>query len=276
MHNHESNITNFIYSAIIFLLLLFAYAGNLQWLWSKWMENPDYSHGPLIPLISLFLFFQKRDEIKNIKYDGSNKGLYILFAAVIFFIISFRAQINFILSYSMILFLLGLVLFLYGKVMASALAFPILYLVYMVPFWGAAINKLGNGLKLLSSILTFKIISIFGFPVFRDGVILQLTNGSLEVADPCSGIRSLMALLALGTVVAYYSDVNIVKKVAIVLLAIPLAFVGNTFRVVFFALVLQIKGVLITEGPLHTISGIGIFAFALIFLFGFSKWVKRL
>jgi len=256
-------------------MIAFLYYGNLKWLWGRWMENPDYSHGPLIPLISLFIVYQKRNQIREIDVRGSIIGIYFILLAVLIYIVSMRAQVNFALSYSLIVLLCGIVLFLGGKQLFFKLAFPICFLFFMVPFWTGAIIKLSNALKVLSSIATHGIVDLLGYPVFRDGVVLYMSKGTLEVADPCSGIRSLIALLALGSVMAYYSNTHIAKKVILVALAIPIAFIGNTLRIVFFAVVLENKGVIITEGPLHTLSGMAVFAFALAVLILSSKWMSR-
>ena len=175
----------------------------------------------------------------------------------------------------MIIFMTGIVLFLFGRKILAIVIFPLGYLVFMVPFWSGAIIKLSNILKILSTTLSYNIIRMLGYPIFRDGVVLHLSNGALEVADPCSGIRSLMALLALGTVIAYFFETHIIKKILIVLFTIPLTIVGNSLRVVFFAIVLEKQGIVITEGPLHTLSGMMVFVFAFIFLIGFSIWLKR-
>ena len=238
------------------------------------MDNPDYSHGPLIPLISLFIVYHKREELKKITFEGTNWGLLILGAALIVQIISLRAQINFVNSYSLILSLAGIIIYLYGKRMFRALLFPLCYLIFMVPFWGAFMDKLSNQLKVISSVLTFHIVQLFGFPVFREGVVLQLPGGSLEVADPCSGIRSLFSLLALGTLIAYMASGGIVKKISIVALAVVLAIIGNSLRVTALAVILHKTGEVITEGPLHSAIGLGVFLFALGGLLLFSKLVK--
>ena len=263
------------YSVLILGILTFIYADNLFWLWRKWMENPHYSHGPLIPLIALSIAYQKRDEIRKIYKQGSIIGIWVLILAALFYVISMRAQVRSATSYSLIMMLVGVVLFLYGKKTFAVLAFPICFLFFMVPFWSGAITKLSNALKILSSVTTHHIISLLGYPIFRDGVIIHLSKGTLEVADPCSGIRSLMALLALGTVIAYYAETEFYVKVLIILLAIPIAFIGNTLRVVFFAIVLEEKGVIITEGPLHMLSGLAVFVFAFILLILASKWMSR-
>jgi len=263
-----------LFPCLICGLLLLTYAQNMNWLWSRWMNNPDYSHGPLIPLISLFIVYQKREELKNIAIDGTNWGLLILAAAIIVQIVSLRAQINFINSYSLILSLAGIILYLYGKRMFRALIFPLCYLIFMVPFWGAFMDKLANYLKVLSSILSFYIIQLFGFPVFLEGVVLHLPKGSLEVADPCSGIRSLFSLLALGTLIAYMSSGGVVKKISIVAFALVLAVIGNSLRVTTLAIILQETGKVITEGTLHSAIGLGVFIFALGGLLLYNKLVK--
>jgi exosortase len=159
--------------------------------------------------------------------------------------------------------------------MTHALAFPILYLFFMVPFWIGAIQKIAILLKMMSSILAFNVMRALGYQVLQDGVTLHFTNGSLEVADPCSGIRSLMALLSLGTVIAYYSKTNFAKKIAIILLAIPLSLFGNTIRVVIFAFVLETKGYVIGEGPLHSTLGMAVFILSIIVIFFISRWMQN-
>ena len=111
----NSNFFLFVYGILISGIIAFIYYGNLKWLWVRWMENPDYSHGPLIPLISLFILYQKRNQIREIDARGSISGIYVIVLAVLIYIVSLRAQVNFALSYSLIVLLCGIVLFLAGK-----------------------------------------------------------------------------------------------------------------------------------------------------------------
>jgi exosortase/archaeosortase family protein len=105
--------------------------------------------------------------------------------------------------------------------------------------------------------------------------MLHLSNGSLEVADPCSGIRSLISISALSVLITYYSKTAMIKKIIIVFLCIPLVVFGNILRIVFFGILLETKGILIGEGLLHTITGLVIFLFALIGVLIFSKIVSE-
>ena len=169
-----------LYLSVTVLLLFFLYANNLSWLWLRWMESPDYSHGPLIPLISLFVVFQKRKVLKRIKFDGSSLGIYILLCAILLQAVALRAQVNFLSSYSIILAIVGIVLYLFGKKMLSELLFPILFLFFMVPFWGVITNNLSNLLKILSSFSSsyFTIHRISGTKGRGNSALCWRLNGS--------------------------------------------------------------------------------------------------
>jgi len=259
---------------IIFILLIFGYVENFRWLFAKWMENPDYSHGPLIPIISIFMVFQKRHILKKLKKQGANTGLFFILGAILLRIVGLRGQVCFISSYSFILLIIGIVLFLYGKYILKEVLFPILFLIFMIPFWGIPLAQFSNILKLLSSKLSFELLSIMGYVIHKEGVILYLSKGTLEVADPCSGLRSLISLLALGSLIAYYSHGSFVRKSILVFSTIPLAFLANTIRIVFFGIFLEENGVLISEGFLHTLTGMCVFMFTLLGVISLKKCMK--
>lgn len=253
--------------------LIAGYHKNFMWLWNRWTLNPDYSHGPLIPLISGYIVFQKRSQLRRLVSDQTAGGLILVVLAFVVQIVSIRMQINFLESYAFILCLAGAVWFLFGRQVAAELAFPLCFLLFMVPFWGVAISGLSNALKALSSLSSYHLISLTGIPIHREGVILHLSSGSLEVADPCSGIRSLMSLLAIGTVLAYFSNMSWIKKGALVLSAIPFAFIWNTARVAVFGIIQETTGLTIADGFWHTFTGGLVFLFALLSLFAVRTWL---
>jgi exosortase len=255
------------------VLLGFIYHRNLAWLWSSWMVNPDYSHGPLIPLISAFIVYLKWKDLRTLPQSSGTGGLVLVAAASALLFASIRMQVNFLQSYALILTIAGIVWSVYGRNVFRSLVFPIFFLIFMVPFWGTVIDKVGNVLKILSSVTSHQIIKLLGFPIYREGVILQLSRGSLEVADPCSGIRSLISLLAVGAVLAYFARTTLPKKFLITALAIPFAFLWNTVRVVVFGVILETTGVMIADGFWHTFTGIAVFALALISLIAMNKWI---
>ncbi|OGL40495.1 MAG: hypothetical protein A3C43_00900 [Candidatus Schekmanbacteria bacterium RIFCSPHIGHO2_02_FULL_38_11] len=269
------NVNKIILLAITIVSLILLYYKNFIWLGSKWLNDPNYSHGPLIPLISIYIGWLKKDTISKIKgRDGSILGITIIFIAIIIQIISIRAQVNLTSSYSFILIIYGIILTYYGKDIAKELLFPIAYLFFMVPFLGIFfLNRISNMLKLFSAYLSANIIYLLGIPVFREGVILNFSTGSIEVADPCSGIRSILSLLALGIIFAYFTESSAFKKIVLVISAIPLAVLGNLVRILFTGIMTS-NGINVTKGFIHTLSGLLVFLVALLGLVWFRHLLK--
>lgn len=270
----QKNLTKTICFIIAVVSSILLYQKNLIWLVSKWLDNPDYSHGPLIPLISLYIGWAKKEKLSKIENrDGSLVGLVVIFFAVVIQILSIRADVSLTSSYSFILIVYGIILTYYGKEVSKELLFSISYLFFMVPFLGFFINPISNELKLLSAFLSEKIIYFLGISIYREGVILNLSGGSIEVADPCSGIRSMISLLALGTIFAYFTESSLVKRIIIIVSAIPLAVLGNLVRIVFSALMTS-EGFNVTKGLVHTLSGLLVFLIAFIGLICIRSTLK--
>ena len=268
----SKNINKTILLLVTIAIVILLYHNNLYWLASKWIDDPDYSHGPLIPLISLYIGWLKRDKLLKIKEkDGSLFGLAVITFAVILQIASIRAEVNLTSSYSFIITIYGIILTFYGKEVTKELLFPVAYLLFMVPFLGFFIEPISNKLKLLSAYLSAKIIYLAGVSVFREGVTLSFSSGSIEVADPCSGIRSIISLVALGTIFAYFTKTSFVKKIFLVISTIPLAVLGNLSRIIFTGLMTN-AGVDVTTEFVHTLAGLLVFMVALLGL----AWLRTL
>lgn len=264
----------FLFPAVIAFLLVITYHKNFLWLWDSWMNKPNYSYGPLIPLISLFLIWRKKNVLQGLPKHTDARGLLVCLLAVLLQVFSIRAAVNFTASYSLILFLLGITLFWYGKQVTKVLLFPVGYLIFMVPFFGFVMGPISNKLKLLSSVVASNIVHLMGVSIFREGTMLHLSGCSLEVADPCSGIRSLMSLLALGALFAYFANGNFMKKLTLFSSAIPLAILGNVFRLLTLVLTAENSGVVIGEGFLHSLIGFFVFIIAMGGLILVKKLIK--
>ena len=258
-------------------ITILLYHKNFIWLGYKWIDDPDYSHGPLIPLISIYIGWLKREKLLKIKEkDGSLFGLAVITFAIILQVLSIRAEVNLTSSYSFIIIIYGIILTFYGKEISKKLFFPVAYLFFMVPFLGFFIEPISNKLKLLSAYLSAKIIYLLGVSVYREGVMLNFPTGSIEVADPCSGIRSIISLFALGTIFAYFTETSLTKKIFLVISTIPLAVLGNLSRIIFSGLMIS-AGINVTTGVIHTVAGLLVFMVALLGLVWFRsilKWKK--
>lgn len=258
-------------TAILFFLL---YWHTFSWLANKWAQDPDYSHGFLIPLISGYVIWSKKEKLKQIKVRPSNWGLIVLILGLLLEVISVRANVSFSSAYSSIIVLLGITLYWGGKETLNELLFPILFLLFMVPFFQFLIDPISYKLKLFSTYLSTETVRMAGIPIYREGVIISLPRGALEVADPCSGIRSLMSFLMVGTLFAYFACGSVLKKVALVVITIPLIIFGNSFRVMLAVLLLHFWGIIISNTHWETAIGVIVFMVVVSGLFLTGRLLK--
>ena len=250
---------------------------------SEWRVDPNYSHGFLIPLMSLYLVWERKQKLKACKFSPSNVGFVFLICGLLMFFAGKLAAENFLMRFSFIIVLSSLILFLYGKDHLRVLAFPVLFLVFMIPVPSIIMNRITFPLQLVASKLATHSIQLLGIPVLQEGNIIRLGGLSLEVAKACSGIRSLMSLLALGTVYAYFTSKSMTSRVVIVLSTIPIAIMVNSLRITMTAFLSVHYGTKAAEGFIHEFSGVLLFLVAVILLIltsftvsQFSKLKNRL
>lgn len=251
---------------IIVVLVIMVYLPTFLWMTHIFLqEESNYTHGFLIPIVSLFLVWKMKDELKEIPITSSSKGLILLYGGLLLHVIGRCFRIDFISGFSLIIVIFGLCLYLLGKEITRKLIFPISFLVFMVPLPDVFTIELTFYLKMLATYWSTVIINLMGIPAVMEGARIILPNDILEIGEPCSGIRSLIALLALGALFAYYLPISFLRKIILFLSTIPIAILSNIGRVVFLALVTYVYGQkAAVEEPAHTISGLLIFVLALV------------
>jgi len=252
--------------SLVLLLLVFLYHSTACNLVTAWNTNPDYSHGYLIPLISLYMLWHINKEKALVEdMQPSNWGLLPLVIGITIQAIAVVGSEHFLQAVSLIIILWGLSLYLLGWRVTKYTSLPIGYLIFMVPLPAIIWNKFSFYLKLQASNIAAFLLSLSGkVPFIQEGNIFHISGGSLEVADACSGIRSLVSLLALGVLVAYFSKYGIWKKLTLVILSIPIAIIANVVRVIFLVFMAQMYGMAIIDSFFHTLSGM------LVFVVGFG------
>lgn len=265
----RSKITPGIKASFIALLLGVTYYPIILWMWQRWFAASSYyGHGPLIPIVSLALIWIKRRELANTKVDSSKLGLGFLIAGLLLHIVSASARVYFSSGYSLFLVLLGLVLYLFGRRFTRAIGFPLFFLLFMIPAPMAVIAASTLKMKLFAAHISVSIIQLLGVSAVREGSVVYMSNTSIIVGDPCSGLRSLISMSALGILVAYMVKASYPRKTILFLMSIPMAIIANIIRTAATLLISNSYGNRIVEdGFLHTCFGLMVFLIAFVGLF---------
>jgi exosortase len=264
--------------ALASLLLSFVYTYGLV-LWKlayDWSHDDNYSHGWLIVPLSLFFVWQRRDRLRAQPLQPALFGAVLVVFALALLIAGLLGAELFLSRVSIVVLVAGAVLFLLGSQHLRILAFPLAFLLLMIPLPAIIFNQIAFPLQLLASRFGEVAIAAAGIPVLREGNVMILANTTLEVAEACSGIRSLVSLLTLGIVYAYFTDQRTWVRVAIALSTIPVAILTNAARVAGTGIAAHYYGPGVAEGFFHTFSGWLVFVCAmgvLMLLQRFVRWV---
>lgn len=258
------------------LLLLILYFSIMKKLIGHWWIDPNYSHGFLIPFIAGYFVWERRGNLKEVEVKPCNWGLLLLLLGIAALLISTIGAELFIMRSSLILVIAGLILFLLGKDYFRILLFPLAFLLFMVPLPYLIYDSVAFPLKLYAAKVSTSVLHFADIPVLREGNIIVLPTTTLEVADACSGIRSLISLLALGVVYAYFTQRALWKRVVLVAATIPIAIFTNVFRLVIAGFLAHRFNPDLAEGFFHGISGWLIFIVAFMILFGLGLILTKL
>jgi exosortase len=275
-HSKSKRMTKTFQKEIIVLVLLSAaYLPIIIWMWDRWM-TPDsyYSHGILIPLVSLFLVWKKKKILQKLPSETSPWGLRIFILGIIFYWASAISHVYFSAGFSMIIILAGIVLHFYGERVFKEIRFPLLFLVFMVPLPIILVAFICFKLKIIAAHLATLILNILGLHAKQMTSIIKMDHSYVLVEDSCGGLRSLISLTALGCIFAYRLKLRLTKKLLLFASAIPIATITNACRIVFLSAVGEIFGTEYTQGFLHNLSGYMVFAFAFLMLFGVKKMLE--
>jgi exosortase len=231
---------------------------------------PDFSHGFLIPIVSLYFVYERRKQLLILQPSTSWSGFGLLVVGILLYLLGNVATEFFTMRFSLLIVLGGIILFLLGKEFFKPLLFPLAFLILMIPVPSVLMDRVTFPMQLFASKVAARSLDLIGIPVLREGNIILLANTSLEVAEACSGIRSLISLLALSVVFAYFSQNRTWKRVVLVLSTFPIAIIANAARVTGTGILAHYYGDKVAQGFFHGFSGWILFvvAFACLFLLG--------
>lgn len=247
------------------------YARILLGLGRDWLQDPNYSYGLLIIPFSAFFIWRKRKALRQIPIRPSYLGYAAVVGAMAVLVVGSLGAEVFLSRASFVVLLCGLVLCFGGWRWLRALAFPLGILFVMIPLPAIVFNQISVPLQFLSSRLATWFLALSGVPVLREGNIIRLPAMSLEVAQACSGIRSLISLLALAMIYGSLMERAVWKRLVLVAVSVPIAVLTNAVRIMGTGIMVQYWSRKMAAGFFHEFSGWLLFVVALFLLFAFHR-----
>jgi exosortase len=249
----------FVGPALVIAFLALLYSPTFVWLVRSWLSNSYYHHGFFIPLISVFFAWRSREELE--RNEPSRVGLLGLVIGLVIYVIGFGLGMQFLSALSLLITLAALVLYFYGGKALRLMMFPIGFLLFMIP--PPFLSDIGYWLQSFSVTNSAAIAQAMGMPVTTTGSEIHLENSTFVVGLPCSGMNTLIALLALAAVLAYILSGPLYRRTILFLMALPIALFANVFRIVSLLLVANYWGTEAATGFFHGFSSLLLFLVAL-------------
>jgi len=261
-------------AAVVAVLMLVLFYPVLRWLAGEWLGNDYYSHGPLVPIVSAVLAWRLwvNWPPQEKRIEPANAGLILLVGGLAGYLYALLQRAYFVASLAMIVLIAGVVWYLLGTAALRRLAFPIGFLVFMVPL--PFVEPLSVPMAQLTGTAAAVAVRLFGVPITISGSQVTLPNAALVVGAQCSGLRSIVSLLTLVALVIFVLQGPWWGKVLLALSAIPIAILGNVLRVASLLVVANIWGADAGFKFYHDYSSIVFFLSAVALLLLFSRLVK--
>jgi len=260
----------------------------LQWMVWRWGRGSSYySHGYLIPLVVLWLVWMNRRRLARLEASDDFRfaGLAVFFGGLLLLVAGAFIRAYFVQGFSLVVTLCGVAFFLYGRAISRILLFPLLFVIAMIPMPMHVVERLTFKLKMFAAWASVQLVDLLratglhDYVVVKDGSYIRWEKGRdvldyIIVGDVCSGLRSLIALLAFGALFAYIAKLSMARKAALFAAAVPIAVLANMWRIVTLTFVACRWGSEATHGWVHDFTGYGIFAVAFVLFFSFERLLR--
>ncbi|HEY4482362.1 MAG TPA: exosortase/archaeosortase family protein [Candidatus Brocadiaceae bacterium] len=271
-------MTNFNYLKYGALLLLLIALGIPIFpdMFYQWIEDPDNSHCILIPFVSIFLGYRYAKTVTKETIKPYGPGVIFLVISLFIYVISAAGEIALFARIAFVLILISLAVFNLGLDAVRRIYFPLVFLFFMIPTPITLYSMIAFPLQIFASKVSANVIYSIGIPVIREGNVLHLTNGSLEVAEACSGIRSLVSYITLGVFFVHLSRTSLAKKILLLCSTIPLALMANIVRISSSGILAHFYGYRVAEGFLHEFSGMAVFMLGIILMLLLNTLLSRI
>ncbi len=261
---------------VLALLTAWLYLPTLVRLFLQWGNDQNFSHGYFVPLFSAFVIWQERGRLARVVRRPSWSGLILIVLGLCVLIVGQMGVELFLMRSSLLIVLAGMVVLFGGWAFFRALFFPWAFLILMIPIPAIIFNQITFPLQILASKVAAGTLPLFGVPVLRQGNVMVLSSQILQVAEACSGIRSLMSLATLAIIYGYLMEKRLFVRYVLALASVPIAVAANSFRVVTTGLMVQYWDPDKAEGYFHTSWGWIVFVISLVMLYGLHvviRWI---
>jgi exosortase D (VPLPA-CTERM-specific) len=253
-------------------VVIFVFFDGLKELLRVWEHKEEYSYGYMIPVITAFLIWQRKDQLERMAFTGSWAGVALMFFGLCVFLLGELSGLFLLVQYAFLLVVAGLALALTGWPGFRLIAVPLLLLAFMVPLPQFFLAEISAQLQLISSQIGVGFIRLFGISVNLEGNVIDLGAMKLQVVEACSGLRYLFPLMTLGFIAAYFFKGAFWKRAVIFLSTIPITVIMNSLRIGAIGVMVEYWGKAMAEGFLHDFEGWVVFMACTAVLVG-EMWV---
>jgi len=240
---------------VIAMLVGMIYFSSIQELVRIWGVKEEYSYGYMIPFITAFLIWQRKDRLQQQSFKGSWWGVVLVVFAIILLALGRLSTLFLIEQISLVLLVAGLAWALMGWSAFRIIAVPLLILFFMIPLPQFFLTEISQQLQFISSEIGVAVIRLFGISVYLEGNVIDLGTYKLQVVEACSGLRYLFPLMTLGFIAAYIFKGAFWKRAIIFLSTIPITILMNSFRIGVIGVMVEYWGSSMAEGFLHDFEG---------------------
>lgn len=254
------------------LVAAFLYASTWRWLVVRWWYDPNYGHAFLVLPVALGLVWLQRKRLAAAPRRPGSAGLALMAVAVAVHVFAWVQNNPLLSAFTLPFTAAGLIWFLYGPALLKQLWFPLLFLFFMLPFpWGEGVDA---RLQAITTRLAGGLLGLLGVKAYVLGAQITLAGSTFEVGAACSGFRSTMALLTVGTVTAYLLSGPRWAKALLVLAIVPIALASNLVRIVSLLLVARSFGTRVAMDYYHWVAGMVLFLFAMLLFLGLARLLR--
>ncbi len=268
---NAANVVEKRWIITVSILAVLMYLPTFRFLWDKWQQDTQYSLAYLVPFVCGYFVWKKWPEAKKLSRSPSRWGLTIIVVAIILHLTGVILDVSGPSALSIIILTLGGCIYFHGFGLVKLMAFPLAYMFFMIPVPGGVLDRLGFPMQIMASAATASLLSLTGLEVVRAGIQLSVDGFSFEVAQACSGMSSLVALVGVTAVFAYITNLPPKLKWVLFFLALPIALIANIVRITSIALVGSYWDWGIALRIYHDYSSPLLFLAAIVILF-FINW----